>query len=92
MPKMKTKKAAAKRFSLTASGKVKYKKMNLRHILTNKTTKRKRNLRKSGDVNPVATWQTRRSCFLTVDSGGGLTPRSSLRGRSIGMICPRRIG
>ena len=48
MPKMKTKKAAAKRFSLTASGKVKYKKMNLRHILTKKTTKRKRNLRKSG--------------------------------------------
>jgi ribosomal protein L35 len=33
MPKMKTKKSAAKRFTLTASGKVKYKKMNLRHIL-----------------------------------------------------------
>jgi large subunit ribosomal protein L35 len=52
MPKMKTKKAAAKRFSLTASGKVKYKKMNLRHILTKKTTKRKRNLRKSGLRQP----------------------------------------
>lgn len=52
MPKMKTKKAAAKRFSLTASGKVKYKKMNLRHILTKKTTKRKRNLRKTGFVAP----------------------------------------
>ena len=50
MPKMKTKKAASKRFSLTASGKVKYKKMNLRHILTKKTTKRKRNLRKTGYV------------------------------------------
>jgi len=50
MPKMKTKKAASKRFSLTASGKVKYKKMNLRHILTKKTTKRKRNLRKPGFV------------------------------------------
>jgi large subunit ribosomal protein L35 len=45
MPKMKTKRAAAKRFSLTGSGKVKYKKMNLRHILTKKTAKRKRHLR-----------------------------------------------
>ncbi len=55
MPKMKTKKAAAKRFTLTANGKVKYKKMNLRHILTKKTTKRKRNLRKAGflDMGPV---------------------------------------
>ncbi len=55
MPKMKTKKAASKRFTLTASGKVKYKKMNLRHILTKKTTKRKRNLRKAGfvDAGPV---------------------------------------
>jgi large subunit ribosomal protein L35 len=50
MPKMKTKKSAAKRYTLTASGKVKYKKMNLRHILTKKTTKRKRNLRKAGFI------------------------------------------
>jgi len=50
MPKMKTKKAASKRFSLTATGKVKYKKMNLRHILTKKSSKRKRNLRKPGFV------------------------------------------
>ena len=48
MPKMKTKKSAAKRFSFTATGKVKYKKMNLRHILTKKASKRKRNLRASG--------------------------------------------
>ena len=34
MPKMKSKRCAAKRFSFTATGKVKYKKMNLRHILT----------------------------------------------------------
>ena len=50
MPKMKTKKAASKRFSLTGTGKVKYKKMNLRHILTKKSSKRKRNLRKPGFV------------------------------------------
>jgi large subunit ribosomal protein L35 len=46
--KMKTKKSAAKRFSFTGTGKVKYKKQNLRHILTKKSTKRKRNLRHAG--------------------------------------------
>ncbi|MCL2763258.1 MAG: 50S ribosomal protein L35 [Treponema sp.] len=48
MPKMKTKKSAAKRFSFTGTGKVKYKKQNLRHILTKKSTKRKRKLRHAG--------------------------------------------
>jgi len=48
MPKMKTKKSAAKRYSFTGTGKVKYKKQNLRHILTKKSKKRKRNLRKTG--------------------------------------------
>jgi large subunit ribosomal protein L35 len=48
MPKMKTKKSAAKRYSFTGSGKVKYKKQNLRHILTKKAAKRKRNLRHGG--------------------------------------------
>jgi len=48
MPKMKTKKSAAKRYSFTGTGKVKYKKQNLRHILTKKSRKRKRNLGKVG--------------------------------------------
>lgn len=48
MPKMKTKKSASKRFSITGTGKVKHKKMNLRHILTKKSHKRKMHLRKSG--------------------------------------------
>jgi large subunit ribosomal protein L35 len=48
MPKMKTKKSASKRYSFTGTGKVKYKKQNLRHILTKKSKKRKRNLRKIG--------------------------------------------
>ncbi|MDR0998874.1 MAG: 50S ribosomal protein L35 [Treponema sp.] len=48
MPKMKTKKSAAKRYSFTGTGKVKYKKQNLRHILTKKSAKRKRNLRQGG--------------------------------------------
>ena len=47
MPKMKTKRAAAKRFKVTGTGKVKRNKANKSHILTKKTTKRKRNLRKS---------------------------------------------
>ena len=46
MPKMKTKKAAAKRFKVTGTGKLKKFKANKSHILTKKTTKRKRNLRK----------------------------------------------
>ena len=49
--KMKTKKSAAKRFSFTGTGKVKYKKQNLRHILTKKSPKRKRNLRKAGIIS-----------------------------------------
>jgi len=48
MPKMKTRKSAAKRYSFTAKGKIKYKKQGLRHILTKKSTKRKRHLRQSG--------------------------------------------
>ena len=47
MPKMKTKRGAAKRFSLTKKGKVKMKKSRLRHILTSKTRKQKRRLRHS---------------------------------------------
>ena len=45
MPKMKTKRGAAKRFSLTKRGKVKMKRSKLRHILTTKTRKQKRRLR-----------------------------------------------
>lgn len=47
MPKIRTKRAAAKRFKLTATGKIKRKKAFANHIFTKKTTKRKRNLRKS---------------------------------------------
>lgn len=51
MPKMKTNRAAAKRFRKTASGRIKRKRGYLRHILTKKTSKRKRQLRKSGYVH-----------------------------------------
>jgi large subunit ribosomal protein L35 len=46
MPKMKTHKGAAKRFKVTGSGKVKRNKAFKSHILTKKTAKRKRNLRR----------------------------------------------
>ena len=48
MPKMKTRRSAAKRYRKTATGKIRYKKQGRLHILTKKSTKRKRKLRKSG--------------------------------------------
>ena len=47
MPKMKTCKSAAKRFKKTGTGKLVRRKAYKSHILTKKSTKRKRNLRKS---------------------------------------------
>ena len=47
MQKMKTSRAAAKRFKVTGTGKLKRNKAYKRHILTKKTTKTKRNLRKA---------------------------------------------
>ncbi|MCD6099227.1 MAG: 50S ribosomal protein L35 [Candidatus Neomarinimicrobiota bacterium] len=53
MPKVKTKRAAAKRFiKVTASGKVKRSKACKSHLLSKKTAKRKRRLRKSDYVSP----------------------------------------
>lgn len=46
MPKMKTRSAVKKRFKLTAKGHLKRKKAYTSHILTKKSSKRKRNLRK----------------------------------------------
>jgi len=50
MPKVKTNSSAKKRFKVTGSGEVTYQKSFKRHILTKKSTKRKRNLRKKGVV------------------------------------------
>ncbi len=46
MPKMKTSRAAAKRFKATGTGKLRRNKAYKSHILTKKTRKTKRNLRK----------------------------------------------
>ena len=51
MPIMKTSKSAAKRFKLTGTGKLKRNKAYKRHILTKKTRKNKRNLRKPAMVD-----------------------------------------
>jgi large subunit ribosomal protein L35 len=51
MPKLKTHRGAAKRFSITAKGKIKRSKAFASHILTKKTTKSKRVLRKSALVH-----------------------------------------
>lgn len=51
MPKMKTNRGAAKRFKATGSGKILRGKAFASHILTKKSTKRKRGLRQSGLVD-----------------------------------------
>lgn len=53
MPKMKTHRGAAKRFSVTGSGKIKRNKANRGHLLTGKPAKRMRGLKKSGLVPQV---------------------------------------
>jgi large subunit ribosomal protein L35 len=51
MPKLKTKRSAAKRFAMTKTGKVKHKRAYLRHLLTSKSRGRKRRLRRPGMLN-----------------------------------------
>ncbi len=53
MPKIKTNRAAAKRFKKTGTGKISYHKAYGSHILTSKTRKRKRGLRKSPLIDPT---------------------------------------
>lgn len=60
MPKLKTHRGAAKRFSLTGRGKVKRSRAFTSHILTSKTSKRKRNLRKSVILNDRDTFGIKR--------------------------------
>jgi large subunit ribosomal protein L35 len=51
MPKVKTKSSAKKRFTLTGTGKIRRKHAYKSHILTKKSTKRKKNLTKMGVVH-----------------------------------------
>lgn len=53
MPKMKSNRGAKKRFKVSASGKIKAHRAYKSHILTTKSRKRKRNLRKPAYLNPA---------------------------------------
>lgn len=64
MPKMKTHSGAKKRFRVTGSGHVKFKHAGMRHILTKKSTKRKRNLRRPGVIKKCDTYHIKRMLVL----------------------------
>ncbi len=53
MPKMKSNRATMKRFKKTGTGKIKRRKAYASHLLSSKTTKRKRKLRKGTTVSPA---------------------------------------
>ena len=58
--KMKTRRAAAKRFKLTGSGRIKFKRSKMRHTLAKKSQKMKRRLRKAGIISPADVRAVRR--------------------------------
>jgi large subunit ribosomal protein L35 len=60
VPKLKTNRGAAKRFSKTATGKVRRRKAFASHLLTKKSTKRKRNLKTSVSVDKTNSKAIRR--------------------------------
>ncbi|HHS12601.1 MAG TPA: 50S ribosomal protein L35 [bacterium] len=60
MPKIRTNRGASKRFSITGTGKFKRKKAFASHILTKKSSKRKRKLRKSALVHSTEKRRVRR--------------------------------
>ncbi len=60
MPKHKTHKGAAKRFKVTATGKIKRKRAFRSHILEKKSAKRKRRLRRSANVSSANAQQVKR--------------------------------
>ncbi len=53
MPKVKTNSSAKKRFRITGTGEITYQKAFKRHILTKKSKKRKRLMKKKGSVSPA---------------------------------------
>lgn len=60
MPKMKSRRSAVKSFKITATGKIKRHKAFRRHILTSKSTKRKRHLRRPGLVDKTEAYKVKR--------------------------------
>lgn len=70
MPKMKTKRAAAKRFSATGTGKLKFHKMGRRHILVGKSRNRMRGLKGNFIVNNANLKQLKRMLGIGIRSSG----------------------
>ena len=68
MPKMKTKRAAAKRFSLTGTGKLKFHKMGRRHLLVGKARNRQRRLMGNFIVNNANLKQLKRMLGVGITS------------------------
>jgi large subunit ribosomal protein L35 len=64
MPKLKTSRSARKRFRKTGTGKVRRNKAYKSHILTKKTTKRKRSLRRGALVDPSDMKRVRRMLVM----------------------------
>ena len=60
MPKLKTHKGAARRFKVTGTGKLMYAKSGRRHLLTGKSSRKMRRLRKAGEVAQVERGKLRR--------------------------------
>jgi large subunit ribosomal protein L35 len=60
MPKMKTNRGAAKRFRITANGKIMRRKANMNHILEKKASSRTRRLNRPGQVAPADAREVRR--------------------------------
>ena len=60
MPKMKTRRAAAKRFKITGSGRIKRNKANHSHMLIRRSNSAKRKMRKAGRVDSTEEKRVRR--------------------------------
>ena len=74
MPKVKTKRAAAKRFRKSATGKIKRKKAFKSHIQTKMSHKRVRQLRKAGFCSITSLWPT-----MTLDNSASIRARPAAR-------------
>jgi large subunit ribosomal protein L35 len=64
MPKMKSNRSAMKRFHITATGRIKRQRAFVRHLLTKKARKRKRNLRQAAFVSPSDAGRIKRLLLL----------------------------
>lgn len=62
MPKMKTRKAAAKRYEVTGTGKIRRRKAGKNHLLQHKSAKRRRGLSNKAEVAETDLYKVTRQC------------------------------